>query len=109
MRRAGIEFTGVGFIQPADVAGKFYAGGLHAQADAEVGDLVFTGIANSVQHAFNAALAKAARNQNAVKTCQLNLIIAVGGVFGLQPLGFYPGDVEFQVVGDGSVYQCFFQ
>ena len=58
----GVEFAGVGIGEAADVAGEFDAGGLHAQADAEVRDFVFAGVADGVQHAFDAALAEASRN-----------------------------------------------
>src|SRR5579859_6878343 len=68
MGSAGIELAGIRVFKPTDVAGEFYAGRLHAEADAKIGDFVFAGITNSVQHAFNAAFAETAGNQDAIKT-----------------------------------------
>ena len=65
--RGGVEFAGVGVLEAADVARKLDAGGLHAQADAEVGHLLFAGVADGVQHALDAALAEAAGNEDAVE------------------------------------------
>ena len=43
VRGGGIELAGVGVFEAADVAGELDAGGLHAEADAEVGDVVSRG------------------------------------------------------------------
>src|SRR6185312_8630194 len=66
VRRGRVELTGVRLRQAADVARVLDAGGLHAEADTEVGHLLFARIADGVGHAFNAALAEAARDEGAV-------------------------------------------
>src|SRR5205807_5020064 len=77
VRSGLIELAGVGLIQATDVARVFDAGGLHAQADAEIRNFFLTRVANAVQHALNAALAEAARYQDAVKAFELHLVIAI--------------------------------
>jgi hypothetical protein len=67
VRRGGVELAGVGVLQAADVARELDAGGLHAEADAEVGNLVLAGVADGVQHALDAALAEAAGDEDAVE------------------------------------------
>ena len=67
MRRVGIKFGRIGAAQTADVAGKLDHRALHAEADAEERNLVFAGVFNRLHHAFGAALAEAARHENAVE------------------------------------------
>ena len=67
MGGGGVEFAGVGVGEAADVAGELDAGGLHAEADSEIGDVVFAGVADGVEHAFDAALAEASGNEDAVE------------------------------------------
>ena len=70
MRRVGVEFGAVGAVQMQHVAGEFDHGALHAQADAEVGDLVLAGEADGLHLAFDAAHAEAAGDQNSVDSRQ---------------------------------------
>src|SRR5690348_202090 len=65
VRRAGVEFGGIGVFEAADVAGIFDDQSLHAETDAEVGNLLLAGIADGVQHARNAALAETAGDEDA--------------------------------------------
>ena len=76
---AGTEFAGVGVGQPAHVAGKLDAGRLHAEADAKIRDIVFAGVTDREQHAFDAALAEAARHQQPIIVDQLFFVGAVAG------------------------------
>src|SRR5215472_979406 len=108
MRRSLVKFAGIGFVQTADVAGKLNARGLHAQANAEVGNLLLTRVADAVEHAFNPALAETTGYQDAVKTFELHLVVAIA-VFALQPLGFHPGQVQLQVVRHCAVDQRLFE
>ena len=109
MLRGGIELAGVRVLEAADVARKLDARGLHAEADAEVGHLFLARVADGVQHAFDAALAEAAGNENAVESFELRFVAAVVGRFRLQPFGFDPGNVELQVLRDRAVGQRFFE
>src|SRR5579872_5485466 len=92
--RGGVEFAGVGVLQPANVARVLDACGLHTQADAEIRHLLFPGIADAVQHSGNAALPEAARHQDAVVILQLRLVAAVLPVLGFQALGFNPVHID---------------
>ena len=109
VRTGGVKLARIGVLEAADVAGKLDAGGLHAQANSKVRNLLLAGIADGVQHALDAALAKAAGHQDPIESLQLRLITPVLGSFRLQPLGLDPGNIEFQVVSDGSVGQSFLQ
>src|SRR5579884_698233 len=106
VRRGGIEFAGVGVGQTADVTRKFDARGLHAQTNAKVGDLLFAREADRVQHAGDAPLAEAARDEDAVVILELGF---VGLIRRLQPLRLDPIHLQFQVVGEGAVNQRFLQ
>ena len=67
VRGGGVELAGVGVLEAADVAGILDAGGLHAEADAEVGRAGLAGVADGVEHALDAALAEAAGDEDAVE------------------------------------------
>ena len=107
--RGRIEFARTGPGEPTDIPGKFNAGGLHAEANAEVGNPVFPRVANGIEHPLDAAFAKAARYQNAVESGKLLLVLPVAGMLALQPFRFNPGDAQLQIVGQGPVYQGLFQ
>ena len=62
VRRSRIELAGVGFSEAAYIARKFDTGGLHPQANAEIWNFLFARIADSVQHARDAPLAKTTRD-----------------------------------------------
>ncbi|MCU1222774.1 MAG: hypothetical protein JWQ42_867 [Edaphobacter sp.] len=112
MRGGGVELAGVGLLEAADVARVLDAGGLHTQADAEVGNALFAGVADGVEHALDASLAKAAGDEDAVEVFQLVTVFegrAAVGVFGLEAFGFDPGDAELEVVGQGAVDEGFLE
>ena len=111
MRSGGVELAGVGILEAADVARVLDAGGLHAEADAEVGDLVLAGVADGVEHALDAALAEAAGDEDAVEAGELLWVVIAAAVFaaGFEALGFDPGDLELEVVGEGSVDERFLE
>ena len=85
-----IKFGGVGTAEPADVAGEFNHRHLETQAQAQVGHLVFTGVANALDLAFGAADAKAAGHDDAVTSFKL-----FGDVGGIDVSGF--DEPEFDV------------
>ena len=80
--RGGVELAGVGVLEAADVARVFDAGGLHAEADAEVGDVVLAGVADGVEHALDAAFAEAAGDEDAVEAFELGRSRGWGGRLG---------------------------
>ena len=52
MRRAGVELGAVGSFEATGVAGEFNRRDLHSQADAEIRDVVFAGVARGGDFAF---------------------------------------------------------
>ena len=93
-------------MDTADIAGKLNARSLHAEANAKVWDFVFTGVADSLQHAFDAALAESTRNENAVVAAEL-LLASLLAKF--QAFRFHPVQLQLQVVGQRAMDQSFFQ
>src|SRR5216684_2785516 len=106
MRRRRIEFAGVCLRQSNHVAGKFNAGSLHAQTDAEVRNLFLPGITDSDQHPLDTAFAKTTRDENSVVTFELSV---AGLVASLQPLSLNPIHLQLKIVRQRAVYQRLLQ
>ncbi len=104
VRGGGVELAGVGVLEAAYIAGVLDAGGLHAETDAEVGDCLFAGVADGVEHTFDAALAEAAGYEDAVEALKLS-----GVVGDFEAFGFEPGDAELEVVGERAVDESFLE
>ena len=90
----------MGVGHAAHVAGKLHHGHLHAKADAQEGDLVFTGKAHGGDLALDAPVAKAAGDQHAVDPSQ-----QLGGVLVGDGLGVHPADLHLLLVLDAAVGQ----
>src|SRR5262245_50672645 len=60
MRAGAVELGGIGVLEPQHVATELDAGELHAEADAEVWNLVLARVAHRRDLALDAALAEAA-------------------------------------------------
>src|ERR1017187_1209919 len=86
VRRAGVELGGIGALQTADVARVFDDQGLHAQADPEVRHFPLAREPDGVQHSVDAALAEAARHQDAVEAFQLAVPLVAHHAFGFDPV-----------------------
>ena len=104
MGGGGVELAGVGLREAADVARELDAGGLHAEADAEVRDVVFAGVADGVEHALDAALAEAAGDEDAVEAGELG-----GVVVDFEAFGFEPRDSELEVFCECAVDERFLE
>jgi len=104
MRTRRIKLGAVGAGQAADIAGVFDHRHLHAQTDAEIGDLVFPRIARRQDHAFDAAVAEAARHQHAVHVRQMTCRAVLLDFFRIDKFQFYPA-----VVGDAAVHERLIQ
>ena len=61
-----VEFGRVGFGESADVSRVFDGGNLHAEADSEVGYLVFAGVLCGDDFTFDTAIAKSSRDEDAI-------------------------------------------
>src|SRR5712671_2617224 len=70
VRRVAVEFRAVRAREPDDVARKLDHRELHAQADAEIRDLVLARVLDRLHHAFDAALAETTRNEHRVHAFQ---------------------------------------
>ena len=71
---------------------------LHAEADAEVGHLALAREAGRLDLALRAALAEAARHQDAVHALEV-----VDGVVPLEDLGIDPVHIDAHVIGDAAM------
>jgi hypothetical protein len=85
MRGSLIELTRIRIGKADHVAGEFNTCGLHSETYPEVRDFIFARIANRDEHPFDAALAKAAGNENSVVIFELRLVAFVAG---FQSFGF---------------------
>jgi hypothetical protein len=94
----------MGAGEAADVAGVFDDGALQAEADAEEGDVVFAGVADGGDLAFDAALAEAAGHEDAV-----DLLQGGGDLAGLDVFGGDLDDLDGPAVGGAAVAQGFVQ
>ena len=109
---AGSNSPELASFRPQTLPSVLDAGGLHAEADAEVRDLVLAGVADGVEHALDAALAEASGDEDAVEAFELGVeVVVAAAVFaaGFEALGFDPGDLELEVVGEGSVDEGFLE
>src|SRR5579859_2074460 len=70
MGRLRIAFGSIGLLQPGNVARVFHGGTLHAETDAEIGNLVLAGVLDGVDHSLKTAFAETTWNQNAVVPVQ---------------------------------------
>ena len=77
MRRSRIKLARIGFFQSNHIPRELDASRLHAQANSEVRNFLFTRVPDRNQHALNSALPKAARNQDAVVPLQLRLVTVI--------------------------------
>ncbi len=96
--RVGFHLGGVGVLEAYDVAGELDHHALHAQADAQAGDVVLASVFDGGELALDAALAEARGDQEAVHVFQL-----LGGVRVVQFLGVEEVEVELVVVIDGRL------
>ncbi len=69
--RRTIELGAVGARQTRNMAGELNHRHLHPQADTQVGDTLFPGIANRFDFAFYASVAETAGHQNGIHTLQV--------------------------------------
>ena len=101
VRGLGLEFGRVGTGQPGDMARELDRRDLHAQADAQVGQLVLAGVLHRDDLALDATLAEAAWHQDGVELGELV------GVLGVQCLGVDIVDLDPRVLVDAGVAQRF--
>ncbi len=100
-----VSFGGVGVVELETVAGEGDDHVLHAAAESEVGDALFERESGDADLAFNAALAEAARHDDAID-------IGEGGgdlrlVGGVQAIGLDPADFDARTTLGAGVDQGF--
>ena len=86
---------------PDEVARRFNHRHLHAEADAEIGDVALAGELGGADFALGAALAEAARHQNAVDMLQERR-----RVLALEHFAFDPVEIDLDLVGDAAMGQA---
>src|SRR6202142_3039762 len=105
VRRRGVELRGVGSGEAAHITGELDHQHLHAQADAEIRHLALAGETDRLDHAFAAALAETARDQDAVEGVErLDAARLLGELLGVDPV-----DPNLHVVRQAAVEQRFLQ
>lgn len=85
------------------VAGKLYDGELHAEAQAEEWYIVFACILDSGDFAFDSAVAKAPRHEDTAHVREQFVHI-----FRSYSLRVNPFDIDYGVVVNAAVFQCFY-
>ena len=107
VRAALVELAGVGVGKAADGARKLDDRDLHAQADAEVGDVVRAGIVRGRNLALNAAVAEAAGHENAVAAAEHFLYIIARNRLAVNPLNVHTRAIDIasvaQRLGNGEI------
>src|SRR6266702_2739467 len=106
MRSGRIKFAGVGFSESTNIAGEFNASRLHSETNAKVGNLVFAGITDALQHSSNAAFAEPTGHEDAVEPIQLLFVTVVRS---FQTLGLDPLNDEFEIELKRGMNQRFLQ
>ena len=96
--RSRAELGRVGFLDAAQIARSLDNRHLHAEADTEIRNVALARKARRLDLAFGAALAEAARHQNAV-----DLFEERRRVFVLEYVGFDPVEIDLDLVGDAAV------
>ena len=99
---AFVELGAVGIVPAADVAGELDDGDLHAEADAEEGDVVFAGVAGGGDFPLSAAVAKATGDEDALEAFE----VGFGPGF-FNALGIDADDLDLGVVGGSGVGEGF--
>ena len=99
--RLAVELGGVGAGQPAQVAGELDHHRLHAQAQAQAGDLVLAGVAGGGDLALDGPGPEAAGDDDAVDLLQPALGQQALDVLGLDPVDLDPGAVGVAAVAQG--------
>ena len=101
IRRFEVEFGGIGIFQAGHIACIFNQGDLHAQADAQIGNVIFARIFHGGDFAFHTAHAEAAGHQNGVFVCQ------AFDAFFFDGFAVDIGDLHVGVGVDAGVFQGF--
>ena len=94
------KLAGVGICDAQHMAGIFDHCHLHAQADAEIGDVLFPGILGCQDHPLNAAAAEAAGHQDAIQTGESGF-----HRFCRDQLGIDPADADLGIQEKARVAQ----
>src|SRR6478735_4052793 len=92
------ELGGVGVLDADEVSCGFDHRHLHAEADAEIWHVALARELRRADLAFGAALAEAARHQNAVDVLEERR-----GIFLLEDLAFDPVEIDLHLVGDAAM------
>src|SRR5215831_17014530 len=92
------EFGRVCLLNAAEVARRFDDGHLHPEANSEIRHLALAGELYRLDFPLGAALAEAARDQNAVHVLEKRRRISA-----LEHLGFDPIEIDANLIGDAAV------
>ena len=96
------QLDAVRFFQAQHIAGEFHDGKLHTEAQTQVGDLIFAGIADGAEHSVNTAAAEAAGHQHAGHALE-----DLCNVFRRHGFGVHPTNANVRAVRNACVLECF--
>src|SRR5690606_1622748 len=100
MRRSRVDLRAVRAFEARKRTRGFNDGYLHAQANSEERDLLFTSITNRRNLALDSPIAEAARHKDTADTLQLLRYVVSGNV-----LRIHPADFHFRIVIEASMRQ----
>ena len=103
MRRGRVKLGRVRLFQFQNVPRKFDGGDLHSEAEAEIGNFVFTRVLHGLDFAFDAALAKTAGDQDAAQSLEDFCRAFLFNLFGIQAHDFHAAIVADAAVADGFI------
>ena len=97
-----IQFYAVRVGESEHISGKLHDGKLHAQAQAEIGDIVGSGVGNGINLSVDAPVAESAGNQNSVHVGEKPVRIFRSYFFRIHPF-----DPDTDMIGNTAVLERF--
>ena len=97
-----IQFNAMRIVVSDHISCKFHDRQLHAETQTQIGNLMFSCIADRMDHTFDSAVAEAAGNEDSVYITQ-NVLY----VFGRNGFGIHPFDIYDTAIRNAAVFQRF--
>ncbi len=97
-----VQFYAVCVFKADNISCILNDGKLHTEAESEVWDVICAGILDRQKHTVDAAVPKAARDQNSVDACQQSRHIFPGNSFRIDPF-----DIDRCMIRDPAVLERF--
>ncbi len=98
MRGVRIQLNAVRIVVADHVADKLHNGKLHAKTESEERDIIFARVADGINHALDAPVAKTAGDKDAVR-----ILERLRHIFRIDKLGVNPLDIHRGMLRDSAV------